>query len=342
MMRIRVKDNSRENSIQREYDRLAEYCAKREIAGNFLDQTVCWQQGVWKDVLAIIDAFGIEVEGKVWVDFGCKYGHLAPLLVALRAQRMIGIEVEDTYIEAGKPLCELYSNVDIVPTDEGYVPLQPESVDVVFMLEVISHINPGYLDTVFSEIARVLKQGGVLLISDGNNVAYPGYFENNLIPFYEAWENGPDGTKTDRDTVTRPFITRRAEMIRKQCPGLPELKVDYLARNTSGLFGDFLVQTIDQYVKTGKLIERPYRKGMCPVNPSHGGAVIERALHPLFIQLALESHGFKVQQLVPATAGVRVSVGWFKGLFASKRGQEKQDPYGASTILRLLASKKGW
>jgi hypothetical protein len=135
----------------------------------------------------------------------------------------------------------------------------------------------------------------VLFISDGNNIAHH-YARQTLPDLYAKWEMGPEGAKTDRDIVTKPFVVRRAEMIRKRHPQLTTPQIECLAQNTSGLFGDFLESAIDQYVQTGELIRRPYRKGICPVNPSSAGAVMERGLHPALLEMALDEYGFEAHQ----------------------------------------------
>jgi SAM-dependent methyltransferase len=238
----------------------------------------------------------------VVVDFGCKYGHLLPWFVVAGVSEAIGVEVEDSYVEEGRSIFEaLYANVRILKEEQGCIPLQPDTVDFVLVNEVISHVNPTYLDMVYAEIARVLKSGGRVLISDGNNIAN-AECQAALTPLYEAWENGPDGTKTDRDTVSESYLTRRRKIIQSRHPRLDPTRVDFLARNTSGLFGDFLIRVIDEYVQTGELIRRPYRRGVCPTNPSPSGVVMERGFHPVQVELALASYGLEAWQVLPPGA----------------------------------------
>src|SRR5262249_28752764 len=69
--------------------------------------------------------------------------------------------------------------------------------------------------------------------------------------------------------------------------------------NTSGLYGPFLERTIDRFRDTRALVRRPYRRGMCPVNPEGGYAVMERAFHPVRLELALDEYGFSAEQVKP-------------------------------------------
>jgi hypothetical protein len=171
-------------------------------------------------------------------------------------------------------------------------------VDFVLINEVISHVNPGYLETVYAEVARILKPNGIVLISDGNNIANEACREE-LVPLYEMWENGPDGSKTPRDTVTESYYTRRKNIIQSRYPSLESARVDYLAKNTSGLFGQILLEAIDEYVTTGELILRPYRRGVYPTNPGPPGVVMERGFHPLQVIFSLDSYGISGQQIRP-------------------------------------------
>jgi SAM-dependent methyltransferase len=274
-------------------------------------QSVAWQQGLWKTYWHLLQLAPFPLKGKVAVDFGCKYGHLLPLLIVMEVDQAIGIDIEDTYIEAGRMVFEkLYPKVKLLKSDQGYIPLQPETVDFVLVNEVISHINPSYLETFYAEIARILRRKGTVLISDGNNLENI-QCQKNLVSFYESWENGPDGTKTDRDTVLECYLTRRTKMILARYPDLDQQRVDYLAENTSGLFGDFLIRTIDDYVKTGELIRRPYRRGVSPTNPNASGVVMERGLDPSQIMMSFENYGLRCKRILSRPVFNRSG---FKGL----------------------------
>ncbi len=287
--------------ILQEYTRVLEFCRSHHQAlpEQLLRQTVDFQEGLWRTYYALLRAIPVSFAGKTVVDFGCKYGHLLPLLLSLGAEMAIGIDAEEEYVQAGKSVFEgLYGNVHLLKSEAGFIPLQPDTVDVVIMNEVVSHINPGFLDRVWLEVSRILKVNGILFISDGNNIAHP-HGRRTLPDLYEKWENGPEGARTDRDTVTKPFMVRRVEMIRKRHPQLTAFQVEYLAENTSSLFGDFLERAIDQYVCTGELVRRPYRRGICPVNPSAAGAVMERGLHPRYLELALGEYGLEAHSRLP-------------------------------------------
>jgi SAM-dependent methyltransferase len=288
--------------IQREYDRLLEYCSQhsKELPDYVLQQSRDYQGGLWKAYRDMLQQIPITISGKVVVDFGCKFGHLIPLLAGLDCLEPIGVDAEDLYVQAGKVIFpQLFPRARVLLSEEGYIPLQPCSVDLVVMNEVISHVNPAFLDTVWREVSRILKPGGVLYISDGNNRANE-QVRSVLPDLYDKWENGPDGTQTDRDIVMDNFRDRRYKIIATRYPDLSADQVEYLAANTSGLFGDHLLRTIENYRHTGELILRPYQRGICPINPAASGVMMERAFHPVQLELVLAEYGFAAQQMKPS------------------------------------------
>jgi SAM-dependent methyltransferase len=302
--------------LRDEYNRILKYSKENGLPDGMVKQSADYASGLWEMYEPLLRRIPMEFSEKVVVDFGCKYGHLLPLFLVMGATEAIGIDVVDEYLEAGRlVLEELYCSAKIISCKSGYIPLQPESVDIVFMNEVISHVNPGYLETVYLETSRILRKGGILYISDGNNFGN-AECRKSLISLYNAWENGPDGTETDRDVVTKCFLTRRIEIITARHPDLGKSEVDYLAKNTSGLFGEFLETVIDEYVETGKLIERPYREGICPTNPSSTGEVMERGFYPVQVELALSNCGFHSYQVKNRPALKRSGlIGTLKGLY---------------------------
>jgi SAM-dependent methyltransferase len=288
--------------IRREYDRVREFCNRggTDFPEVLQSQSADYQGGLWRPYRSMLQMVPMRFEGRTVVDFGCKLGYLIPLLVSLGCEEAVGVDAEDFYVNAGNLVFPvLYPKTRLVKSEDGYVPLQPASADLIFMNEVISHINPRFLDTVWLECSRILRRGGILFISDGNNAANATV--QSLLPeLYEKWENGPDGVRTDRDVVEDNFRGRRQKIIRQKYPDMALEKVEFLANNTSGLGGAFLFETIDKFYRDDQLILRPYRKGVCPVNPEGGLTVMERAFHPVYLELALQEYGFLANQVRPA------------------------------------------
>lgn len=266
-----------------------------ELYLNFCDMFA--DKAIWRSYDWLIDISGGINKDAVVVDIGCKFGHTLPLFLLRGASRAIGVDIIDHYIETGRQFTQaIYPQISFTQPDSGgYLPIPGGSVDFVLVNEVISHVNPQVLPLLFSEIARILKPGGKLMISDGNNIANADC-RADLLKVYEAWEHGADGTDTGRDVVEDCFKDRRKNLIAERYPSLPSQTTEYLARNTSGLHGDYFFSVIDRYVDTGEFLERPYRHGICPAEPVHG-SVMEFGFDPRLLELQLFDYGIDARQL---------------------------------------------
>lgn len=259
--------------------------------------TKAMAEGLWRDYEALLARFPSTLAGKDFLDFGCKYGHVIPQALGMGARTGIGIDVEDEYVGmANRVFGTLFPGASFYRTDESLIPIPSDSVDCFLANEVISHINPMFLESFYAEAARVLRVGGYILISDGNNLANAAC-RQALPPLYQAWENGPAGTKTDRDMVNESFEERRRKIIREHHPHLSADRVEYLAVNTSGLFGRQLLRVIEDYVEGRAFVERPYRQGLVPTNPNSSGVVMERGFYPQQVEMALQSYGIEAHQI---------------------------------------------
>jgi SAM-dependent methyltransferase len=278
--------------LREEYHRLYDYAIANHASEGILAFCEKYKKSHWRYYLRLNQVEALCFHNKAVVDFGCKYGHSFPFIVRAGAIQVTGIEGWPEYLQEGRSFFSpLYHNISILASEEGYIPLQPESTERVLMIEVVSHINPTFLDRVFSEIYRILKKGGTFFIADGNNTANP-VRQKTLIPLYAAWENGPDGAKVGEGVVEKCYATLRQEIIRGRHPNLDPEKMRFLAANTSGLFGLYLEKTIDHFVSTGELIQRPYQPGICPTHPYDYGTLMERGFHPEHLAETLRMHGF--------------------------------------------------
>ncbi len=331
-----------------EYDRILAAAEKSDAPPYFVEMSRLFaRDAVWKSYDELIAGLPRGFAGGTAVDIGCKYGHALPVFLGRGARNATGIDVVDEYLEAGRRILgALYPALSFAKSEEGLLPLAPCSVDFVLVNEVISHVNPMFLDNLYAEIGRILKPGGQVLISDGNNIAN-AECRKALVELYDAWENGPQGRRTDRDTVTTSFLDRRREIIRLRHPGLEEEKREFLARNTSGLFGPLLERAVDEYVGSGRLVERPYRRGICPTNPGAGGEVMERGFYPQQVEMSLASYGIRAHQiLLPpprfAVTGIRGTVRSLAAVLRDRirRWRDPDAGRGASWGFQILGVKE--
>src|SRR5918992_641412 len=140
------------------YARVLTYCQRDGVPDYLRTLSADWANGLWQVYDQCLRTSGVDLRGAVAVDFGCKFGHLLPLLLARGAAEAIGIDTEPEYVDAGSAMCaELFADARLVRTARCLLPFEPDSVDFVFINEVISHVNPAFLDTLWSELGRVLR-----------------------------------------------------------------------------------------------------------------------------------------------------------------------------------------
>lgn len=281
----------------------------------FMQMTATYRKA---DVIGMYDAslrmFGRSLQGAVCVDLGCKFGHTLALMLAMGAREAIGVDAHEPYIREGEAFIgTAFPKTRFIVTRDGLIDLPPASVDCIYVNEVISHVNPTLLPLLYNEMNCILKPGGILLISDGNNFANASC-RMDLLALYDAWENGPAGRNTGRDIVHKSFRAQRKTIIRQLAPQLDEAELEYVTANTFGLFGMRLEAVVAGFVSEKKLVERPYRPGIAPTNPGAGGYVMERWFHPREVELDLASWGFSATQVYPKATH---SVTGLKGILVS-------------------------
>jgi ubiquinone/menaquinone biosynthesis C-methylase UbiE len=106
------------------------------------------------------------------LDAGCGEGYGARLLADLGgARRCVGIDIDERTIAAAR---EAYGDVEAIEFEVGdvtHLPFEDASFDVVTCFETIEHVS-AQRDAI-AELARVLRPGGLLLISSPNRGVYP-------------------------------------------------------------------------------------------------------------------------------------------------------------------------
>jgi SAM-dependent methyltransferase len=172
-------------------------------------------------------------------------------------------------------------------------------VDLLLSIEAISHYHD--VDAFLDECARVLKPGGRLLISDGNNGANRGLarFTEQL---WERYERGPAGSFGDR-SVGDSMTGRRETIIARAFPGLDSTRVHALAENTSGMVKDEIVAAVAGHLAGGPAPDRPYRFGTLPRDPEWG-YVLEALFDPPQLARDIARRGFEARA-VPHYGGAR-------------------------------------
>ena len=110
------------------------------------------------------------VENKDVLDIACGSGYGSDLLLKSGARSVIGVDISQEAIEYCK---KQYDNIDFIQGDVKSIPLPDNSVDVVVSFETIEHVDAEAQSGFMDEIKRVLKTGGLLVISTPNSLVYP-------------------------------------------------------------------------------------------------------------------------------------------------------------------------
>ena len=110
------------------------------------------------------------VTGKVVLDIACGEGYGTKIL-SERANKVFGIDIDSASIDHAK---KTYgeNNIEFICGSVKNIPLPDNSVDVVVSYETIEHIDEITQNDFLAEIKRVLKKGGILIISTPDKANY--------------------------------------------------------------------------------------------------------------------------------------------------------------------------
>ncbi|HEX7341269.1 MAG TPA: glycosyltransferase [Rhodanobacteraceae bacterium] len=109
------------------------------------------------------------VEGKQVLDIACGEGYGAAMLAG-SAKSVIGVDIDPTAVAHAKREYVDVENLDFRRGDAALIPIESDGVDVVVSFETIEHHDKH--QEMLSEIRRVLRPDGLLVISSPNRVVY--------------------------------------------------------------------------------------------------------------------------------------------------------------------------
>jgi SAM-dependent methyltransferase len=235
---------------------------------------------------------GIDPRGATMLDAGAGFGLTLVVLAAFGAAAARGIEFHEPMVRTAKaylPMLphELRDRISIDHGDVMAMPYADESFDAVLSVEAVSHYRD--VEAALREIHRVLRCGGVLAISDGNNGLNP-LTRRRTRKLWDAFELGTTREKVGGHTVSHNYQAEREAFIREYFPDLP---ADRLARETFGMTYTEVEQACAAYSRERTLPGSTYDGSDVPVNPGDG-QVIERLFDPYALGHKLEAMGFHV------------------------------------------------
>lgn len=103
------------------------------------------------------------------LDIACGEGYGSAIL-ARNARSVVGVDIDDTTVRHARAVYHNINDLKFLQGDAADIPLDDDSVDVVVSFETIEHHDKHR--EMLSEIRRVLRPDGVLIISSPNRTVY--------------------------------------------------------------------------------------------------------------------------------------------------------------------------
>ena len=237
------------------------------------------------------------VRGRVVVDGGSGFGMVSNLLAAWGAERVWSVEVHEPMVLSharvnAAHFPELAGRVVPIRADVARLPLPAASVDIVMSIEAVSHYYD--VDAFLDECVRVLRPGGWVVISGGNNGANPR-IRTQTEELWERFEHGPMGMFGEHE-VPEPMVSWRERVIRDRFPGLAPAVVSALAERTSGMDRTHIIDVVGTHLAGGAPPDSRYRRGQCPREPEWG-YYLEQVFDPRDLAARLSRRGFAARAL---------------------------------------------
>ncbi len=126
-----------------------------------------------------------DLKGKKFLEVGCGLGYFSNKAAKMGA-KVVGVDIGPSLVKINK---KLTPKGKFLVASASKLPFKDESFDVVLSTEVIEHVNKQH--SALSEMARVTKKGGILVITTPNKIFKPLFDFLSLIRVrpYHGYEN---------------------------------------------------------------------------------------------------------------------------------------------------------
>jgi ubiquinone/menaquinone biosynthesis C-methylase UbiE len=230
------------------------------------------------------------------LEVGSGFGLGLVVLAALGVGRASGVEIVPWQVEYATRACktlpeDVRERVQPIVGDASALPYEDETFDVVLSLEAISH----YLDyqPFLDESYRVLRHGGVLVVSDGNNGLNPRIRRKT----HRQWamnESDPQVDHVDNPDSPWLLVPKRERIIADADPTLEPEVVHDLALRTAGMVRPQIEDAVRRHADTGELPDSRWHPGTLTVHPDQE-MVLERLFNPFALGREVAARGFDVR-----------------------------------------------
>jgi SAM-dependent methyltransferase len=239
----------------------------------------------------------LKMKNKSILDIGCGFGQHLVNFALLGARKCTGIDLAPEMIRDFRTLASWF-DLDIEAISGDFLDLEfaEESFDIALMRESISHVRD--TQRLLINAKTILTPRGCVCITDNNNSLFlPQNFKVRRI--WKKQEHGPIDAKTAagwKEISRLPYRDARAVIIQSRYPSLDETVVSQLAKKTQGLFGEEIIQAVEEYMKEGTISKKPsfqYR------NP-YTGEYPELCFNPWALMSNLKKMGFECRLVSPS------------------------------------------
>jgi ubiquinone/menaquinone biosynthesis C-methylase UbiE len=238
----------------------------------------------------------VQGPGKAILEVGSGHGFTCVFFAMLGARELHGVDVMPSAIQVAE---EVKRRVDpslpvifrLADATRG-LPYDDAAFDVVLLIETLSHVVMADLEAFLREMVRVLRAGGLLYLSDGNNARSWRQRRQN----YRIWERFDQGPPTRGEEkvyshrIGTPYAALRREMALKAVPSLSETEAERIAARTFRLTEAEVGEAARRYAVSGEWPNSPFRPRVCPIDPVHG-MYIEQLIDPLEVRRHLNAAG---------------------------------------------------
>jgi ubiquinone/menaquinone biosynthesis C-methylase UbiE len=182
-------------AAQQRFERIAReagYDPHDRWVGGYVDE-------VW-NYRHLYEASDLRVSDRVVLEFGCNFGATAIVLAMLGA-RVTAIDPSAAYLRIARANAERYEvahRIDFVHVgDTTHLPFASETFDLVTCNSVLEYVEARDLTRVQREIDRVVRPGGIIVVSSTSNRLWPrevhvGSWFSNYVPMWvERWLRRP-------------------------------------------------------------------------------------------------------------------------------------------------------